>query len=170
MIPLSGQSNLDICFQKKSFYNKQDPNTIYKSSKLPRFNYSRLYTNPDIQSYGRVSTLIKARFPSITVKFVRGNYYAFLQNAISSNSKGTQYLQGGDQSGTLRNTIVLLDPNDIGAAYISVDGKLYNSLNQVDQDVKLNRLVSITFERPDPMFGKGGNGRVNITTLDNKDN
>lgn len=162
MIPLTGQDNIEVSFDKKTFYNKQNAQIIYKTSKLPPFNSSKLYTNPDIVSYGTVSLLIKARFPAIMVKYVRGNNYAFL---TSNNAKANELLQ---TSNTSRHLVATLNPNDIGAAEISVDGKLYHSLSQVDKDVKLPRLVSITYEKPDPMFGKGGNGKVVITTLDAK--
>lgn len=173
MIPITGQQHMDVCFEKNALYLKENPQTTFRTSTVPKFKTTKLYSNPGIESYGNVSTLVKIKFPSINVRQVHGQDYAFLATAISnyspsnisSSSPGSA---GAPGKGSVFS--VLLDPNEIGAAYILVDGKLYNSLTQVDKDVKLNKLVSISYEKPDPMFfGKGGNGKVVITTLDNKD-
>lgn len=160
-IPFSGQETIDICFDKNAFSDKNAPATKYPTTKLPSFNASKIYTNPGIESYGTVSTLIKSRFPAIAIKKVRGYNYAFL-NAGSLSSNKMNLTSNSNE------VLAVLNPNDIGAAYITVDGKVYNTLEDVDRIVQLTRLVSIAYEKPDPMFGKGGNGKVVITTLDGK--
>lgn len=167
MIPITNEKHLDVCFDKSELYLKNDPQTRFRTSSTPKFKATKLYTNPGIESYGNVSTLIKVKFPSINVRHVYGRKYAFLSTPIS-NLSASNITSSNSSGGTNKGSLVtaLMDPNDIGAAYILVDGKLYQSLSEVDRDVKLNRLVSITYEKPDPMFGKGGNGKVLITTLD----
>ena len=158
-IPFSGQQTIEVCFDKNAFSDKNAPKTKYPTTKLPSFNTSKIYTNPGIESYGTVSTLVRSKFPTIAIKKVRGYNYAFL-NAGSFGSNKLNQMSNSNE------VVATLNPEDIGAAVITVDGKVYYTFEEVDRLVKLPRLVSITYEKPDPMFGKGGNGRISITTLD----
>lgn len=160
-IAFSGQETIDVCFEKNGFSDKKNAKTQYPTTKLPSFNSSKIYTNPGIESYGTISMLIKSKFPGIVIKKVRGYQYAFLNAGNLSSNKLSLTSNTND-------AVVTINPADIGAADIIVDGKVYGALEEIDRSFKLARLVSITYEKPDPMFGKGGNGKVIITTLDGK--
>ncbi len=158
-----GQTKMDIRIDKEKAYEKYDPKTVYPGVKLPSFNTSKLYLNPDILSYGTVSNLIRLRYPAIALKKMNGYTYAVLNaNPTRTSSSGTTELNSyGGEGGTS----VAPDPNSVGAALMMVDGKQMGSFEAIDRLVPLSTVVSITYEKPDIVLGKGGNGKVFIRTL-----
>ncbi len=165
-IPTDGMDQLYLSFAKNSFYNTDNRDTRYPTVKIPSFNSNKIYTNPNIESYGTVSNLIKIQYPSITIKLVQGYHYLFLTSApTSTGNKGAAYTNTSAGQGTLS---IAPDPGTLGAATISLDGQALKTMEEVDKMVTLSRLVSITYEAPDLLKGRGGSGKVTIETLDHR--